>query len=192
MTCSTPMSAPWMPAPARFSAPRKMVEDGKLAKLVDADRYSESWNTPQNQAMLAGKESLDAIAARVLSSGHRAAAEIRPAGIYGKPHQQVLLSIRENQHHGDRHQGTGIFLAQFAGDAGPFNSWDSITKWAASLGYKGVQIPSWDGRMIDLKKAAESKTYCDELKGRAGSQRCRDHRAFDPSAGPARRRSSGL
>ena len=62
-------------------------------------------------------------------------------------------------------KGPAIFLAQFAGDAAPFNSWDSITKWAASLGYKGVQIPTWDGRMIDLKKAAESKTYCDEIKG---------------------------
>ena len=62
-------------------------------------------------------------------------------------------------------KGPGIFLAQFAGDAAPFNSFDSITRWAGSLGYKGVQIPSWDGRMIDLKKAAESKTYCDELKG---------------------------
>ena len=62
-------------------------------------------------------------------------------------------------------KGPAIFLAQFAGDAAPFNSWDSITKWAASLGYKGVQIPSWDGRLFDLKKAAESKTYCDEILG---------------------------
>jgi sugar phosphate isomerase/epimerase len=62
-------------------------------------------------------------------------------------------------------KGPAIFLAQFAGDAAPFNSWDAITGWAASLGYKGVQIPTWDGRMIDLKKAAESKTYCDELRG---------------------------
>jgi sugar phosphate isomerase/epimerase len=51
------------------------------------------------------------------------------------------------------------------GDEAPFNSLDGITTWAASLGYKGVQIPSWDGRCIDLQKAAESKTYCDELKG---------------------------
>jgi sugar phosphate isomerase/epimerase len=64
-------------------------------------------------------------------------------------------------------KGPAIFLAQFAGDAAPFNSFDSITKWAASLGYKGVQIPSWDARFIDLKKAAESKTYCDELAGTA-------------------------
>jgi sugar phosphate isomerase/epimerase len=28
-----------------------------------------------------------------------------------------------------------------------------------------VQIPSWDGRLIDLKKASESKDYCDEVKG---------------------------
>jgi len=64
-------------------------------------------------------------------------------------------------------KGPAIFLAQFAGDAAPFNSFDAITKWAGKLGYKGVQVPTWDGRMIDLKKAAESKTYCDELKGTA-------------------------
>jgi sugar phosphate isomerase/epimerase len=62
-------------------------------------------------------------------------------------------------------KGPGIFLAQFAGDAKPFNSFDAITKWAGSLGYKGVQVPSWDGRLFDLKKAAESKTYCDEIAG---------------------------
>ena len=62
-------------------------------------------------------------------------------------------------------KGPAIFLAQFMGDEAPFNTLDSITTWTASLGYKGVQIPSWDGRCIDLQKAAESKTYCDELKG---------------------------
>lgn len=62
-------------------------------------------------------------------------------------------------------KGPGIFLAQFAGDAAPFNSWGAITKWAGSLGYKGVQIPTWDGRLFDLKKAADSKDYCDEVKG---------------------------
>lgn len=62
-------------------------------------------------------------------------------------------------------KGPGIFLAQFMGDAAPFNSLESICQWAASLGYTGVQIPSWDSRCIDLKKAAESQTYADEVKG---------------------------
>jgi sugar phosphate isomerase/epimerase len=62
-------------------------------------------------------------------------------------------------------KGPAIFLAQFAGDAAPFNTWENITKWAASLGYKGVQIPTWDARLFDLKRAAESKTYCDEIIG---------------------------
>ena len=62
-------------------------------------------------------------------------------------------------------KGPAIFLAQFAGDAAPFNSLNSICKWAASLGYQGVQIPSWDGRLFDLRKAAESKTYADEVAG---------------------------
>ncbi len=62
-------------------------------------------------------------------------------------------------------KGPGIFLAQFMGDQAPFNSLGSICKWAASLGFTGVQIPSWDARCIDLQKAAESKTYADEIKG---------------------------
>lgn len=62
-------------------------------------------------------------------------------------------------------KGPAIFLAQFMGDTAPFNSFPSICKWASSLGFVGVQIPTWDGRCIDLQKAAESKTYCDELKG---------------------------
>ena len=64
-------------------------------------------------------------------------------------------------------KGPALFLAQYAGDDAPFNSWDSITRWAADCGYEGVQVPSWDGRLIDLKQAAESKDYCDEFKGKA-------------------------
>ena len=66
-------------------------------------------------------------------------------------------------------KGPAIFLAQFAGDAAPFNSFAAICKWAASLGYKGVQIPTWDARLFDLEKAAGSKAYCDELSGVAAS-----------------------
>jgi sugar phosphate isomerase/epimerase len=62
-------------------------------------------------------------------------------------------------------KGPAIFLAQFAGDTAPFDSLASIGRWAAELGYKGVQIPSWDGRLFDLAKAAESDAYCDEVKG---------------------------
>lgn len=62
-------------------------------------------------------------------------------------------------------KGPALFLAQFAGDEAPFNNLDSIAAWAAGLGYQGVQIPSWDARLFDLKRAAESRTYCDEIKG---------------------------
>lgn len=62
-------------------------------------------------------------------------------------------------------KGPAIFLAQFADDKPPFNSLDRIAAWAAKLGYKGVQIPTWDGRLFDLEKAARSKTYCDEVRG---------------------------
>jgi sugar phosphate isomerase/epimerase len=62
-------------------------------------------------------------------------------------------------------KGPAIFLAQFAGDADPFNNLGAIARWAAGHGFKGVQIPSWDARLFDLARAAESKTYCDEVKG---------------------------
>jgi sugar phosphate isomerase/epimerase len=62
-------------------------------------------------------------------------------------------------------KGPGLFLAQFMGDKAPFNDLSSICKWAASLGFKGVQIPTWDPRCIDLEKAAKSKTYAQEIQG---------------------------
>ncbi len=62
-------------------------------------------------------------------------------------------------------KGPGIFLAQFAGDEEPFNSLAGMAEWAADLGYTGVQIPTWDARLFDLAKAADSKDYCDEIKG---------------------------
>ena len=62
-------------------------------------------------------------------------------------------------------KGPGIFLAQFMGDKAPFDNLQFICTWAESLGFKAVQIPSWDSRCIDIQQAAESKTYADEIKG---------------------------
>lgn len=66
-------------------------------------------------------------------------------------------------------KGPGIFLAQFMGDQPPFNNLEDICRWAASLGFKAIQIPTWESRLIDLPLAAESKTYADELKGKINS-----------------------
>ena len=70
-------------------------------------------------------------------------------------------------------KGPALFLAQFAGDQAPFDSWDGITRWAASLGYEGVQVPSGDSRLIDLDLAVGSQDYRDEFLGRyyAGSDK---------------------
>ncbi|MEO0333945.1 MAG: sugar phosphate isomerase/epimerase, partial [Bacteroidota bacterium] len=62
-------------------------------------------------------------------------------------------------------KGPAIFLAQFMSDDAPFNTLENACKWMASVGYKGVQIPTFDPRCIDLAEAAESKDYCDEIKG---------------------------
>src|SRR5258708_1127371 len=62
-------------------------------------------------------------------------------------------------------KGPAIFLAQFAQDTPPYNTLPEITRWARDLGYRGVQIPGWDNRLIDLDKAAESQQYCQDLQG---------------------------
>jgi sugar phosphate isomerase/epimerase len=62
-------------------------------------------------------------------------------------------------------KGPGIFLAQFAGSEPPFDRLDTMARWAAGLGYVGVQLPT-DPRLFDLERAAESQTYCDEIAGR--------------------------
>jgi sugar phosphate isomerase/epimerase len=62
-------------------------------------------------------------------------------------------------------KGPAITIAQFAGDEPPFNSWPAICRWAAGYGFKGIQLRSGDPRFFDLQRAAESKTYCDEVAG---------------------------
>lgn len=62
-------------------------------------------------------------------------------------------------------KGPAVFIAQFIGEEAPFNSLEAICKWAKGLGFEGIQIPTTDSRFIDLKKAAESKTYADEIRG---------------------------
>lgn len=66
-------------------------------------------------------------------------------------------------------KGPALFLAQFMGDKPPFNKLETICKWAAGLGFKAVQIPTVETRLIDLKLAAESKDYAQELKGKINS-----------------------
>lgn len=65
-----------------------------------------------------------------------------------------------------RIKGPAVFLAQFLRDEEPFNTLESLSEWFSNLGYAGIQIPSWDERAIDLGKAAQSKSYCDEYQGK--------------------------
>lgn len=61
-------------------------------------------------------------------------------------------------------KGPALFLAQFVGDEAPFDTLENISKWAGDIGFKGVQMPSWDSRLFDLDRAASDMTYCHELK----------------------------
>lgn len=63
-------------------------------------------------------------------------------------------------------KGPAIFLAQFMADDEPFDSIDHIARWAADLGFVAIQVPIGNPAFIDVAKAAQSKDYCDELKGR--------------------------
>ncbi|GHC70360.1 sugar phosphate isomerase/epimerase family protein [Limoniibacter endophyticus] len=65
-------------------------------------------------------------------------------------------------------KGPAIFLAQFAGSEPPFDTLENLARWAASLGFKGVQIPT-NPQLFDLEKAGTSKTYCDDIKGMLAS-----------------------
>jgi len=62
-------------------------------------------------------------------------------------------------------KGPGIFLAQFCGPEAPFNNLKSICDWAAGLGYKAIQMPTWESSLFDLEQAGTSKDYCDEIAG---------------------------
>jgi sugar phosphate isomerase/epimerase len=63
-------------------------------------------------------------------------------------------------------RGPAIFLVQFMGDDAPFNSIEAMARWAADLGFVGIQVPIGNPAFIDVAQAAESRTYCDDLKGR--------------------------
>lgn len=59
--------------------------------------------------------------------------------------------------------GPAIFLAQYLPPATEACSLEELLRWAAELGYKGVQLPTWDKRIFDLQQAAQSQQYCDQL-----------------------------
>ncbi len=67
-------------------------------------------------------------------------------------------------------QGPAIFLAQFMADEDPFNNIEAMAKWAADLGFVGIQVPIGNPAFIDVAQAADSKDYCDDLKGRVEAQ----------------------
>ena len=63
-------------------------------------------------------------------------------------------------------KGPAIFLAQFMADEDPFDNIEAMAKWAANLGFVGIQVPIGNPAFIDVAQAAESKNYCDDLNGR--------------------------
>ena len=63
-------------------------------------------------------------------------------------------------------KGPAVFLAQFMGEEPPFDNIEAMAGWAGGLGFKGIQVPIGNPAFIDVALAADSLTYCDDLKGR--------------------------
>jgi sugar phosphate isomerase/epimerase len=64
-----------------------------------------------------------------------------------------------------RLQGPGLFLAQFVAEQPPFNTLQGLGKWAAGMGFAAVQLPTSTPGIFDLERAAQSRTYADEVTG---------------------------
>ncbi|KAI0731626.1 sugar phosphate isomerase/epimerase [Fomitopsis betulina] len=60
-------------------------------------------------------------------------------------------------------KGPSIHLVQYLRDTPPYNTLEGMAAWAASLGYKALQVPV-DPRLIDIHRAAEDQAYCDSIK----------------------------
>ena len=60
-------------------------------------------------------------------------------------------------------KGPGLFPAQFTGTPPAFNNLDTIAGLAASLGFRGVQLPTGTGGLVDLEQAASSRSCCDDI-----------------------------
>ena len=62
-------------------------------------------------------------------------------------------------------KGPGIFVAQFIGDDTPFNTLPGLAQWASGLGYRAIQLPTHLDHIFNLRLAAASQDYCDEIQG---------------------------
>src|SRR3546814_2750526 len=104
--------------------------------------------------------------------------------------------VRSRDPKGHRMKGPAVFLAQFMGDAAPFATLPSAARWMADAGYVGIQIPTWASRCIDLRQAAESQDYCDDLAGTCSEARVETLALSQPVQGqlvagyPAQRKST--
>src|SRR5436305_121515 len=60
--------------------------------------------------------------------------------------------------------GPGLFISQFIGTEPEFETLDGLAAWAAGLGFRAFQVPTWHGRIFDVERAAESQAYCDDFR----------------------------
>lgn len=62
-------------------------------------------------------------------------------------------------------KGPALYLGQFVSEVSPFDRLATIIDWAAGCGFRGVQKPTWVDSLFDLRSAAESVDYCQDVQG---------------------------
>jgi sugar phosphate isomerase/epimerase len=62
-------------------------------------------------------------------------------------------------------RGPALFIAQFVNADARLSTLDGLCEWAADLGFKALQVPTFFPHMFDVKRAAESQAYADDFLG---------------------------
>ena len=136
-------------ARAALIAAAQMLEDGKF-EAARRERYA-GWNQPGRRRCWRRAHARRDRGARAPRGSTRSR---HRAGRSGWKTSSTATS--EGGRHEDD-QGAGDFSGAVRGRRGAVQHLGRHLQVGGGLGYKGVQIPSWDARLIDLEKAAESR-----------------------------------
>ena len=62
-------------------------------------------------------------------------------------------------------KGPGLFIAQFVDADARLGTLEGIAAFAAECGFTALQMPTFYPKIFDLEQAAESQSYCDDMRG---------------------------
>jgi sugar phosphate isomerase/epimerase len=62
-------------------------------------------------------------------------------------------------------KGPGLFIAQFVDADARLGTLEGIAAFAAECGFTALQMPTFYPKIFDLEQAAQSQSYCDDVRG---------------------------